>query len=115
MATNAETSGGDKPLGPVAAVFYAAGIGSVVLGLLTLLAEANESIKDTLQLSDPVGPLSGKTIGASIVFFVAWGILHLVMKDHDPPASRIFTWTGVMVGIGVLLTFPILFQAFAAE
>ena len=108
------SSGAGKPLGPVAAVFYAAGVGSIVLGLLTVLAEANESIKDALQLSDPVGPLSGTTVFAVLAFLVAWGILHALMKDKDPAAGKMFLWTGVMVGIGVVLTFPTLFQAFAA-
>jgi hypothetical protein len=103
-----------KPMGPVAAVFYAAGIGSVVLGLLTVLAEANESIKDTLQLNDRVGPLSGKTIFAVVAFLIVWGVLHAVMKDKDPAPGRVFAWTGAMVGIGIVLTFPTLFQAFAA-
>jgi hypothetical protein len=115
MATEPTTSSGAaKPMGPVAAVFYAAGIGSVVLGLLTVLAEANESIKDSLQLSDPVGPLSGKTVFASLAFLIVWGILHLVMREKDPAPGRVFLWTGILVGIGVLLTFPTLFQAFKA-
>jgi hypothetical protein len=32
----------DKPFGPVAAVFLAAGIGALVLGILTTVAEASE-------------------------------------------------------------------------
>ena len=56
-----------KPFGPVAAVFTAAGIGAVVLGILTTLTEASASIKDALQLNDRVGPLSGKTIFAVLV------------------------------------------------
>jgi cytosine/uracil/thiamine/allantoin permease len=113
MTTEHMTPAGTKPLGPVAAVFYAAGIGSIVLGLLTVLAETNESIKDALQLSDPVGPLSGKTVFAVIAFLIVWGLLHLVMRGKDPSARKVFAWTGLMVGIGVVLTFPTLFQAFA--
>lgn len=107
------SSGTGKPMGPVAAVFYASGIGSIVLGILTVLAEANSSIKDTLQLSDSVGPLSGKTIFAVLAFLIAWGVLHVLLREKDPAPGKVFLWTAVMVGVGILLTFPPLFQAFA--
>lgn len=105
----------DKPFGPVAAVFFAAGIGSVVLGLLTTLAEANESVKSALEWSKSVGPLSGKTLLASAAFFASWPILHAVLRDRDPEPRRLFLWAGVLVVVGLVLTFPTFFQAFAAE
>ena len=73
MADNDTTT---KPFGPVAAVFTAAGIGAVVLGILTTLSEASASIKDALQLSDRVGPLSGKTIFAVLAFLILWAVFH---------------------------------------
>lgn len=103
-----------KPFGPVAAVFIAAGIGAVLLGILTTLAEASSGIKDALQLNDRVGPLSGKTIGAVLVFFVMWLILHLVWKDKEVNHKRVFVWTWILLAIGVVLTFPIFFQLFAS-
>lgn len=105
----------DKPFGPVAAVFLAAGIGSVVLGVLTTLAEANESIKSWLEWSKSVGPLTGKTVLSAAVFFVAWPVLHVLMRDKDPEPRRVFVWVWILVGIGILLTFPTFFQAFAPE
>jgi cytosine/uracil/thiamine/allantoin permease len=113
--TQDTSSGQGKPLGPVAAVFVAAGIGSVVLGLLTTLAEASKGISDFLQLNARVGPLSGKTIFATVAFLVLWGIFHVMWKDKEFEAKKIFTWTAVMVAIAVLLTFPIFFQLFAAD
>src|SRR6266545_788135 len=83
-------TGMDKPFGPVAAVFLAAGIGALVLGILTTLAEANEGFKSWLEWSTSVGSLSGKP-------------------------SSIFTWTAVLVAVGLVLTFPTFFQAFAPE
>lgn len=53
----------DKPEGPISAAIIAAGVGALALGLLTVLAEASASVKDFLTWSDPVGPLSGKTLG----------------------------------------------------
>ena len=108
----ADTQAPTRPFGPVAAVFIAAGIGAVILGILTTLAEASKSIADALQLADNVGPLSGKTIGAVLVFLVAWAVLHAVWKDKDPDSKKVFLWSWIMLAIGVLLTFPIFFQLF---
>lgn len=105
----------DKPFGPVAAVFLAAGIGSVVLGILTTLAEANEDIKSWLEWSKSVGPLTGKTVLAAVAFLVAWPILHVSMRDRDLQPRRVFVWVWILVAIGLLLTFPTFFQAFAPE
>jgi hypothetical protein len=105
----------DKPFGPVAAVFLAAGIGSLVLGILTTLAEANTSIKDALQWWDSVGPLSGKTILASAGFFISWAVLYAVLRAKDPSPRRVFLWTGILVAAGLVLTFPTFFQTFAPE
>jgi hypothetical protein len=105
----------DKPFGPVAAVFLAAGIGAVILGILTTLAEANEDVKSALEWSKSVGPLTGKTILSSAGFFVSWVILHVVLRRKDPRPKSVFVWTGILIAIGLVLTFPTLFQAFAPE
>lgn len=104
-----------RPSGPAAAVLLAAGIGSLVLGLLTTLAEVSEGLKETLQLTDPVGPLSGKTVGATVAFFLAWPILHIAMKDRSPRLAAIFSWTAILVILGLIMTFPPVFEAFAQE
>lgn len=101
-----------KPFGPVAAAFLASGIGAVVLGILTTLAEASATIKDKLQLVDRVGPLSGETIFATAAFLVAWVILHFVLRGRDPEPKKIFLWTWIMVAVGLVMTFPIFFKAF---
>jgi hypothetical protein len=108
-------AGVDKPFGPVAAVFLAAGVGSLVLGILTTLAEANESIKSWLEWSTSVGPLSGKTIIAVIAFVVAWVVLGIALRGRSLKPSTVFTWTAVLIAIGLVLTFPTFFQAFAPE
>jgi uncharacterized membrane protein YqaE (UPF0057 family) len=107
-----EGEAGSRPFGPVAAVFLAAGIGSVILGILTTLTEANDSIKDTLQFNDRVGPLSGKTIVSVIVFLGLWGVLHAIWRTKDPAPGRVFLWTWILLAVGLVLTFPIFFQLF---
>jgi hypothetical protein len=37
------------------------------------------------------------------------------MKGKDPDPQKVFTWTAVLVGIGVVLTFPTFFQMFTPE
>jgi hypothetical protein len=105
----------DRPFGPVAAVFIAAGIGALVLGILTTLSEASEGFASALEWSDAVGPLMGKTILAAAAFFVSWGVLHALLKDKDPAPRSIFTVAAVLVVIGLVLTFPIFFQLFEPE
>jgi hypothetical protein len=102
-----------KPFGPVAAVFYAAGIGAITLGVLTTLAEASAGIKSWLEFSTRVGALSGKTVIEVIVFLVSWGILHTVLKGTDPVPKKVFLWSAIMIAIALVLTFPVFFQAFA--
>ena len=77
----------DRPEGPVAAAILAAGVGAFALGVLTTLAEASEQIKEFLNLYDPVGPLSGKTTGAVIIWLVAWVILHLIYRSKNYETS----------------------------
>lgn len=103
----------DKPEGPVSAAILAGGVGALFLGLLTTLAEASTDIKDFLSFYDPVGPLSGKTIGAIVLWLITWGALHLMWKDRAVESTRVLVASLVLIGLGVLGTFPIFFQAFA--
>jgi hypothetical protein len=115
MSETPSTPTEDRPFGPVAAAFLAAGIGSLALGILTTLSEASEDIKSGLEWSKSVGSLSGKTIIAVVVFVVSWAILHAVLRRRKMRPSAVFTWTAILVGIGLLLTFPTFFQLFAPE
>lgn len=110
-----ESRESDRPFGPVAAVFLAAGIGSLVLGILTTLAEASEGIASALEWSKSVGPLTGKTILSVVAFALSWVILHVAFRDRDLDPGKVFVWTAVLVGIGFVLTFPTFFQLFAPE
>jgi len=102
----------DKPEGPVTAAILAAGVGALTLGILTTLAEASTGIKDLLNLYDPVGPLAGKTIGAVLVWLVAWGVLHMMYRDKEVESRGALTASLVMIVLGVLGTFPTFFQLF---
>jgi hypothetical protein len=99
--------------GLAAAALLAAGVGAFVLGLLTTLAEASTGIHDFLQFNDRVGPLSGKTIVAAIVYFGALLVFALVWRGRQVALKPVVIVTGALLLLGFLGTFPIFFQAFA--
>ena len=106
---------GEKPFGPAAAIILAAGIGAFVLGLLTTLAEAEEGFKDWLTFNLRVGALSGKTVLAVSAFFASWALLSWFLLGKNPPWKTVLWIAGVLIGLGLLMTFPTFFQAFAPE
>jgi hypothetical protein len=105
----------DKPEGPIAAAILAGGIGCFALGLLTTLAEASTSVHDWLEFNSDVGPLSGKTIVAVIVWLIAWAVLHVVYRAKPFETRRALTIALVLIALGVIGTFPTFFQAFASD
>jgi hypothetical protein len=104
---------GDKPEGPISAAIIAAGVGSFALGLFTTLAEASTAVKDWLQWSDPVGPLSGKTGMAVLVWLVSWVALHLWLRGKAYETRKAMLVASILIALGVLGTFPTFFEAFA--
>ena len=113
--TTDEFQDGERPSGPVAAAVLATGIGAVVLGLLTTLSEASTGVHDFLVFDDDVGPLSGKTIIAVVAYLLSWAGLHVAWRRQNPTLRPILIATAVLVGLGILGTFPTFFQAFASE
>ncbi|MCC2628930.1 MAG: hypothetical protein K0S14_2580 [Thermomicrobiales bacterium] len=101
--------------GPLAAALLAAGIGSFALGLFTTLAEASTAFRERLILDAGVGPLSGKTVWATVVFIIAWAVLAARLRNRDGLLRSATTIFVVLTVLGLLGTFPIFFQAFAPE
>lgn len=104
----------ERPNGPVAAALVAGGIGSTALGLFTVLAEASAGIKNALNWYNPVGPLTGKSLLGIFAFFVSWGLLHFMFKDKNVNFNRAATIAFVLLGLGLLFTFPPFFDLFAS-
>jgi hypothetical protein len=102
----------DRPNGPVAAALLAGGIGAAVTGLMTALAEASTAIRASLNWYNPAGPLSGKTGVGVIAFFVAWLLLHMAMRGKNVNFSRATTVAFILLAIGLILTFPPVFELF---
>jgi hypothetical protein len=99
--------------GPAAAAILASGIGSLALGLLTTLAAANVAVSNFLNFYGPVGPLSGKTTAAVVIWLVVWVIFHGVWKNQQVEFTKVFIATLIMIILGLLSTFPLFFDLFA--
>jgi hypothetical protein len=102
----------DKPEGPIAAAILAGGVGALTMGVITTLSEANTSISKALNWYNPVGPLSGKTIVTVGVWLVAWLVLHLIYRRRPYETRRALTISLILVGLGVVGTFPTFFDLF---
>jgi len=87
-------------------------VGAAALGVLTTLAEASEGIREWLQWSDAVGPLSGKVLMAVLVWLVAWAVLHVVLRRRPYETRGALVVSLVLIAVGVVGTFPTFFQLF---
>jgi hypothetical protein len=104
------------PNGPAAAAFLASGVGSAVLGLAIVLVEASpHHFKKWLSFYDPVGPLSGKTILAVAAFALTWIIAGLMFKGRNVRLSLWLTISFVLIGFGLLFTFPLVYGLFTVK
>lgn len=115
LRSELETKPSPLPNGPAAAAFLAGGIGSAVLGVAIVLVEMSAGIKSTLNWSNPVGPLSGKTGVATAAFLLSWVILGAVLKGKNVDFQQVTRWTVILIAVGILLTFPPVFSLFAAH
>jgi hypothetical protein len=104
----------DKPEGPIAAAILAAGTGALTMGIVTTLVEASASIKKGLTLSTTVGPLSGKVAITIGVWLAVWLVLHLALRRKPYETRRALTISLMLIGLGVLGTFPTFFQLFGS-
>ena len=101
------------PNGPGAAAILAAGIGSAAVGIVTLAAEVSETIHDLLNFYNPVGPLSGKTTVAIIIWLVAWFVLSRLWGTKTVEMRQVNLAAFILLGVGLLLTFPPVWGLFA--
>jgi len=99
------------PNGPAAAAILSAGVGSAIIGLMTTGAIISAGLKSALNWWSPAGPLTGKTSVGVIAWLVTWIVLHVLWKDKDVPLVRVLVVMLVLLALGVLLTFPPVFEA----
>jgi hypothetical protein len=101
-----DTSVQTIPNGPGAAALLAAGIAFLALGVLALAGDASLAIARAFNWWRPTGPLSGVTLSAIIVWLVAWFILSKLWAWRDINMAKVAVISFIMLGAGLLLTFP---------
>lgn len=103
---NESSIGKELTNGAGAAAILAAGIGCAALGVLALLGDAFNGIKNFLNFYNPTGPLSGVTTVTIIVWLAAWFVMAKKWDGRDVALSRVSTVAFVLLAVGLFLTFP---------
>lgn len=96
----------------ISAAILAGSIGSLAIGLFTIGAKASSGLKSALNWYDPAGAISGKTAAGVLVWLIVWFILRQRWQDKSISLSTIYTVSLVLIGLGLLFTFPPIFEAF---
>jgi hypothetical protein len=115
MTTDPTPATTDRPSGPVAAALLSVGIGSLVLAILVVWAEASESFKESLSYDDEVGPLAGKTIWGVVAYLASWLVLALVLRRREVSLRTAGIVTAVLLALAFVGTFSPFFEMFAPE
>jgi hypothetical protein len=82
----------------------AAGVGAFAMGLMVALNEAGLFAAPALY--GPAGGVTGRTTFATFVWLAAWGVLHARWRSREIAPSRVFVVMLILIGVGVLGTFP---------
>jgi hypothetical protein len=90
--------------GAAMASALAAGVGAFAMGLFVVLNEAGLFAAPTLY--GPAGGVTGRTTFATLVWLAAWGVLHARWRAREIAPGRVLVLTLVLIGVGVLETFP---------
>ena len=104
-----------KPNGPAMAALLASGIGVAVLGAVTTVAAASAAFGKAITLNAGVGPLSGKTAIAVAAFALSWIVAGFTLRGRDVSERKFLIATFVLIGLGILGTFPIFYDLFAPK
>jgi hypothetical protein len=97
---------GTIPNGPGAAAILAAGIGSAVLGILSLAGDASAAIGKSLNFYNPTGTLSGVTTVTIVIWLASWYVLNLRWRTKNVAVAQVNIAAFVGLAIGLALTFP---------
>ena len=95
---------GDVANGAALASFLGAGIGAFAVGFFVILNEAGIFAAPTMYA--PAGGVSGRTTFAVVAWLAAWGLLHSRWKGRQIDSRRVFAATLVLIGLGLVATFP---------
>ena len=99
-----------RPNGPAVAALLAGAIGVLVLGLNTFLSAAAEGVAEWFRFQNRVGPLSGKTTMAGVVWLVVWVLLAAALWRRNVRLEWVWGVIIVLLIVGNLLMFPPIFE-----
>ncbi len=92
--------------GAAGAAILAAGVGCFVLGVLALAGDGSKAVARLLTFYSPTGPLSGVSTVAIAIWLVTWIVLARFWGAKTIAMAKVITAAFVLLGIGLLLTFP---------
>ena len=104
MVTTSLAKTSPEANGSAMASFLSGGIGAFAMGAVVLLNEAGIFAAPTLYA--PAGGVSGRTTLATIVWLLAWAVLHNRWKAREVAPGRVGAVTLILIALGVLGTFP---------
>ena len=90
--------------GSAMAAFVGGSIGAFAMGVVVILNEAG--LFSAPALYPPAGGVSGRTTFAAVIWLIGWVVLHTRWKGRQLEAGRVSAITLILIGLGVLLTFP---------
>jgi hypothetical protein len=98
--------------GSGAAAILAAGVGAMALGVMAVAGDKSAAVKSAMIFYKPTGPLSGVTTVAILIWLGCWGLLEWRWRERTVAAGRVCVVALVLLGVGVLLTFPVVGDLF---
>jgi hypothetical protein len=102
----------ERTNGSGAAAILAAGGGAFVLGVLAIAGDKVAAVGRWMIFYRPTGPLSGVTTSAILIWLGCWGVLEWRWGKRSVAVGRICLAALVLLGVGVLLTFPLVEDLF---
>jgi len=98
--------------GSGAAAILAAGVGAMALGVMAVAGDKSGAVKSAMIFYRPTGPLSGVTTVAILIWLGCWGLLEWRWRKKSVALGRVCLVALVLLGVGVLLTFPVVGDLF---
>ena len=81
-------------------------MGSLALGVFAFAGDAAPPLKAVFSVWPPTGPLSGVTTAAILVWLAAWFVFGHWWRRREVDLARVNAAAFLMLGGGLLLTFP---------
>ena len=94
------------PNGGAAAALLAAGIGCLVLGVLSVLTTVFDSLSEALKFYGLADDISGVSTLMVVAWLLSWLILHQLWKQRQVNFPWVFVITLILIALGLLATFP---------